>query len=171
MITRKLFYSILFLLIPVIFTAGHKFYLSLTQIDINSKTHKLEIAARVFTHDLENTILAETGHKLLLGSVHEAQESDSMLTDYLHQTIRIIQGDKEIVLSFVGKEIETDVTWLYLESPAGIDLSEPLKIKNVILFERFPNQKNIVNVRFEKQISSQIHTRNHPEYEYKITSD
>jgi hypothetical protein len=146
--------------------AGHKFYVSITQVDINIESHKLEISARIFTEDLEAAMLAETGQKLRLGSDHEFPKADSLLFEYLMANLAFSQDGAHPGLVFIGKEIEADVTWIYAESREAIATEKPVTIRNEFLFEKFPDQKNLVNLKFGKQTSSQIHTKGHPEFTY-----
>jgi hypothetical protein len=149
----------------VVFTgAGHKFYVSITQIDVNTQSHKLEISARIFSDDLDASILDETGQNLRLGSGREHPKSDSLLMDYLLPRLNFKQGGSVVEYAFIGKEVEADVTWIYLESRKEISTSEPLTIRNGLLLELFPDQKNLVNVKVNKQTISRIHTKSHTEF-------
>ncbi len=159
-----------FLLVSFLLFTGayHKFYVSITQVDINTDTHKLEISARVFTDDLESSILALTGKKLNMGTVKEIPGADSVLFTFIRGELAMSQDGNPLIIKFVGKEVESDVTWIYLESVTGISMSQPLIIRNAMLHDRFPDQKNIVNLRFGKLTSSQIHTKGKPEYAYPL---
>ena len=149
--------------------AAHKFYVSITQIDINSDNRKLEISARIFTDDLEASILGLTGQKLRLGSDKVHPKADSLLIDWLFSGMNIKQEGHPLELIFIGKEVEADVTWIYLESREGISLNDALIIRNGLLQELFPDQKNLVNVRLGKQTVSQIHTKGKAEFIYQIS--
>jgi len=170
MLKRFLLAGFVILSFGVLSGAYHKFYVSITQVDINNDSHKLEISSRIFTDDLQATLLEKTGKKLGLGSEKVHPQADSILFNYLVSTLIFKQEGKDLELIYIGKEVEADVTWLYLESKEGILLNKPLEIRNGILHERFPEQKNLVNLRFGKQTSSQIHSRSHPEYSYQIDS-
>lgn len=168
MYKRILLFGLIFFA-PFLFTgSAHKFYVSITQVDINTVTHKLEISARIFTDDLEATLLAETGRKLRLGSVRENPQADSILFAYVLSSLDLGQPGNQLELAWVGKEAEADVIWLYLESIVPAKPEESFEIRNSYLYERFTDQKNIVNLRFGKETVSQIHTRSHPVYTYRL---
>lgn len=168
MYKRFLLFSLIFFA-PFLFTGSmHKFYVSITQIDVNAATRKLEISARIFTDDLEATLLAETGRKLRLGSTRENPLADSILFAYVRSSLDLKQAGEKLELAWVGKEAEADVIWLYLESGVAARPDEPFEIRNSYLYERFTDQKNIVNLHFGKETVSQIHTRSHPVYTYRI---
>jgi hypothetical protein len=149
----------------LVFTgAGHKFYVSITQIDVNVQSHHLEISARIFSDDLEASILAVTGEALRLGSGREHPKTDSLLFEYVLPRLAFAQKGKLLEYAMIGKEVEADVTWIYLESREGISTEEPLTIRNELLLDLFPDQKNLVNVKVNKQTVSRIHTKSRTEY-------
>lgn len=166
MLKKGLFAVLILVSLAGLSSATHKFYVSITQIDINVQSNKMEISARIFSDDLEASILAETGQKLRLGSGREHPKADSLLFDYLAACLNLKQDGKSVELNFIGQEVEADVTWVYLETTTAISMTQSLTIRNVILQERFPDQKNIVNLRVGKDTDSRIHTRGHPEYPY-----
>ncbi len=143
----------------------------MTQIDVNNDSHKLEISTRIFTEDLQTSVLDKTGIKLGLGSGKEFPKADSVLVSYLTETMNFRQEGKDLGVIFIGRELEADVTWIYLETKAGILLTKPLEITNATLQKQFPDQKNLVNLRLGKETISQIHTREHPTYSFAVTGD
>ena len=165
---RILLAATLILALGALTGAYHKFYVSVTQVDINTDTHKLEISSRIFTDDLQTAILDKTGQKLGLGSAKELPRADSILFEYLRGNLIFSQEGKTLELSFVGKEIEADVTWVYLETKEPLLPGKPLEIRNSVIQEKFPDQKNLVNLKSGKKTLSQIHSREHPEYSYLI---
>jgi hypothetical protein len=50
-------------------------------------------------------------------------------------------------LSFIGKEVEVDVTWIYAEIPLT-EAPTSLRLQNSILTELFSDQVNIVNFKY-----------------------
>lgn len=157
------------LMIGLVFSsASHKFYVSITQVDVNNESFKLEISSRIFTDDLEATIQVETGQKLWLGTDKEHLKADSILFAYIGSSIEFSQDDSEVEVKYIGKEVEADVTWIYLESKKGISVNRAIDISNKILYAKFPDQKNIVNLHFGKKTKSQIHTKDRFVYSYSL---
>ncbi len=148
--------------------SGHKFYVSITQADVNPDSHRIEVSARIFSDDLENAVEAVSGHKLRLGSGREDPKADSLLFSYLLSTLEFKQDGAAMDITFIGKEVEADVTWIYVETKSPVSTAKPLLIRNALLQEKFPDQKNIVNLKFGKETVSQIHTKDHVSYSYPV---
>jgi hypothetical protein len=171
MFRNCLFFGLILLSFVGLTSTTHKFYVSLTQIDVNKDTHKLEISTRIFTDDLQAAVFEISGKKLGLGTDNVLPGADSLLFAYLNSTMNFRQDGKNLVINFIGKEVEADVTWIYLETKEGILLKMPIEITNSTLQERFPDQKNLVNLKYGKETSSQIHTKEHPTYAFHVTGD
>jgi len=167
---RKRIIKVAFICLLIVLSSGssHKFYVSITQIDINPLSHKLEISSRIFTDDLEYSIIAQSGIKLWLGSNNEHPKADSLLFDFLNSNLIITQDSSHLDFIFIGQEVDADVTCIYAESKEGVQINDPIEISNSLLFDQFPDQKNIVNLSFGKNTTSQIHTNDHISYMYQI---
>jgi hypothetical protein len=145
-----------FLLIAVLIsvsTIPHDFHVSITQIDHNPQTQSLEITVRIFTDDLEQTIRNLGGGELRLGGPHEAPDANRLLLEYFQNRLEIRVNDQPSVLKWVGKEIEPDVTWCYLEV-YSVPVISSIQITNRILMEVFDDQKNIIHLKDSGQTQS-----------------
>lgn len=125
---------------------AHKFYVSIMEVTHNTENASLEIAVKLFTDDLEAALEAGTTTKLWVGDPdREAPETDSLLARYFEQRLTIEVNGKTQKASMLGKELEADVTWCYLEIN-NIPTIDKLNISNHLLTEISDEQKNIVHV-------------------------
>ena len=138
-------FIILMLFVFVGNSSAHKFYVSLCQVSYNHDSAQLQIVMKIFTDDLENAVWQEEGILMKLGSKNEREDSDSLLSVYLlrHFHIRIL--GEEIPVCYLGKEVDYDVTWCYMESFPEKEFHE-LTIENDLLTEVYPNQINLIEV-------------------------
>ncbi len=135
----------------------HKFYVSICQIDFNSQTNSLEITFKIFTDDLENTLEAQGTGKLYLGSERESEDADRFIFNYLKTHFDIIVENRPVQLNFLGKEVELDVTWCYIEV-LDVKKIANITVTNSILIDQFEDQTNIVHVKVgENQKSLLLH--------------
>lgn len=123
---------------------AHKFYLSLSQVEYNSETKTLEVALKVFTHDLERCVGRQFRESLQLAEQNEHPKSDSLIVEYLKDKLQFYCNQEPQPYRWVGKEIIVDDTWLYFEIPFDCPSSEGLKITNRIFFEVFDEQLNMM---------------------------
>lgn len=124
--------------------AVHAFHTSLTEIQYNAKEKSLEISIRMFTDDLETALTkASNGQKIMIGGKND--NSDAILNKYIQQHFAILTPQKQKKpMTVLGKELEGDATWVYVEIPNGQDFKGNILYNN-IMQELFDDQTNLVN--------------------------
>ena len=124
--------------------AVHAFHTSLTEIQYNAKEKSLEISIRMFTDDLETALTkANNGQKVMIGGKND--NSDAVLNKYIQQHFAIITPQKQKkALTVLGKELEGDATWVYVEIPNSQDFKGNILYNN-LMQEMFDDQTNLVN--------------------------
>ena len=153
-LVRFLFF-ILFFIGSQVFGA-HPFYVSICEIDYKIKTKSLEISLRIFTDDLENTLQDWGANKLYLGEKNETPNADTLLKSYVLQMLSIEVNQKKLMLEFLGKEVEEELTWIYLEANNISDFDK-ITISNRLLFQSFPSQTNLIHVNHRQQTKSLLY--------------
>lgn len=124
--------------------ALHAFHTSLTEIQYNAKEHSLEITIRLFTDDLESALTKlNNGQKVMIGGKND--NSNAILSKYIQQHFAIITPQKQKkTLTILGKEIEGDATWVYVEVPESAIVKDHI-LFNDLMQELFDDQTNLVN--------------------------
>jgi hypothetical protein len=133
--------TIILLIVLSLPTTAHEFHTSLVQMDYNAKTKSFEISLRVFSDDMEKAI--SLSNALNGFRIDKHAEADQLLEKYLHQMFILKQKGKTLDYKYLGKQIENDVTWIYIEVPAANCHSIGVECK--LLTDVFKDQANIVN--------------------------
>ena len=127
---------------------NHDFHFSRTDVHWNQETLTLQATARVFTDDLEVAIRHHAGlddtHPIWLGDDHEWTSADQTIAAWLEQHITFHVDDTPVEMAWVGKEIELDVSYLYLESPPVSGRGATWRVTNRLFFHEFADQVNEV---------------------------
>ena len=132
--------------------SNHDFHISRCEINYESETGDIQIAAHIFIDDLENALSQNGTKKLNISTAKESAVCNSLIENYIVQKLILKVGNKLLTPSFIGKETSKDqiAIWCYLES-AGIKNLSELQIENKILTEIFNDQKNIVDFTVDKK--------------------
>ena len=141
-----------FLFISIVIT--HKYYVSSTLIDYNSKSGNFEISLKIFYDDIEK----ELGFDLNQMDFSKYDETNIIIKTYLEDNFSIYSDDVVVDLDFIGYEKKRDLVIYYIELLNNKKLKS-FTIQNRILFNSFRNQKNIILFRFNNFKKSFIHTR------------
>lgn len=146
---------VLFVLPLFAFTAAHKYYISVTQINYIKESKSIQIISRIFIDDFENLLRERYDENITLVGEEELQTTDLYIERYLTEKLKIKINGKETSLSFIGKEYDVDIMKCYLEIE-DIGSIESMEIKNKVLFDLFDDQQNIVKTKINSKQKSFI---------------
>lgn len=133
----------------------HNYHTSLTRIDYNADQKIFEISIQLFLHDLTPLLEKKMGSRV---NIEKSADVDKMLLKYLNE--EFVLKDKSGIakeLKWVGKELDVDSVWIYLETPSSESL-EGYSLQNTIFFRDFPEQANLVLCRFDDNKADLVFT-------------
>lgn len=135
-------------------TAMHPFYLSVTDVQLFPEEAVIGVTIKVFTDDLEAVLSQRGVPELQLGSPEELPEADIFMARYLDQVIRWNINGQPRTVRYLGKEVEMDVTYLFLETKQIAPL-ERLEVCHRLFLEELATQENILHLHCEDGLISQ----------------
>ena len=137
------------------FTVMHKFYVSVTEIEYNEKVQSLQIISRVFIDDFEDLLKKRYDKDLRLGKKVETSNVSQHINKYLKQKLELTVDGKPVAFELLGKEYDNDMLVLYIEVPE-VKFFKNITVRNTILMDLFPEQKNLVHVEHKGKTKSLI---------------
>lgn len=124
--------------------AMHKYYVTITEATYNGKRGSFELSVKFIGHDLEKALEESGAPDLYLGTEKESPEADKLIKGYIQKRLQFVVNGKELEWKFVGKEVnDDDFIYCYIES-SKTKLVKNITIRNTLLTEVFPAQKNTV---------------------------
>ncbi len=146
------------LLMGIIFSLGfaHPFHVSITTFQMNPVSHSIEITLKLFSDDLEDAIHHDGLQLINLGSKNEYIKSDSLIFRYLSNHLKILLDQENYEFNWVGKEIEHDITWCFLEIE-DVNMFSKRIITNSIFVADYRDQLNITHFYKGKQMEMLMH--------------
>lgn len=148
---KKLKKCLIFLILPLFaFTAVHKFYVSVTNVNYSEKDKAIQITSRIFIDDFEKLLLERYDIVAKLAAANESQIADELIEKYLRAKLVVEIDGKTVSYDFIGKKYDTDVMICYIEIPK-IDLAkiQSIQIENEILTDLFDEQQNVVHFKID----------------------
>jgi hypothetical protein len=125
---------------------AHPFYLSSTEVKVDTKKKKLEVSCKIFTDDIQQALAQIQHQKIDLAS--KDANNKTLLESYLKAHLAISLGKQKLALTCIGYEVEEEAIWCYLEAPFKQAATE-LYIENSILCKEISGQTNLVHVAFD----------------------
>jgi hypothetical protein len=133
-----------FTLISLLSAGHHPFYVTVTEIEYNSKNKEVGLSIKTFPDDFEEVIRMYSGKKIDL-SIKNNPQINELISTYLqqHLTIEINKNKKQ--LNYLGYEIDKEAIWIYFNIPKINNIKE-LKVTSDVMYEYKPEQTNIVHI-------------------------
>ena len=135
------------------FNTAHKFYVSATDIEYNEKQRSLQVISYVFTDDLEDLLQSRYSKDLVLVKNNEHPSANEFVEQYFRSKFSISVNGKDRLFNYIGKEYDKDQLLVYLEVE-DVETVNTIGVKNGILTDLFPEQKNVVKVAYGGTVKS-----------------
>lgn len=123
----------------------HPFYVSVTEINHNSKTNNLEISCKMFYDDLQIALRQLYKRSVDLSNKKNEADNDKMLSQYLLSHFSMSSDAKNVGLKYLGFEIERESVFCYFEAD-NVSAPKKLVLTNKILQDYKEEQQNIMHV-------------------------
>lgn len=134
-------------LIVMSFSGWHKYYVSVTEVNYAEKEQSLQITTRVFYDDLEKVLQERYDESVKVESSSD-KKVDFYIEKYFKKKLEIVVNGKVLELQFLGRELEDDLVYCYLEVK-DVSKINSISVKNKLLFDVFEEQQNIVHVNIK----------------------
>ncbi|SEE52704.1 hypothetical protein SAMN04487765_2953 [Tenacibaculum sp. MAR_2010_89] len=135
------------------FATLHKYYLALTEIEYKENSQSVQMIMNVFIDDIEDAINKDYNTDLQLSTKKEDKNTDSFIKKYLNKHFKVSINNNVKTYNFIGKEYDGDIVYFYLEIEKISSITS-IEIKNDVLIEHFPEQKNLVKATIKKERKS-----------------
>lgn len=123
----------------------HPIYVSVAEIDYNSKEKTLEISCKLFTDDFEKALRAEyKTHVDLINPTNKAA-MDKLVNDYVQKHFTISLDGKPVILKYLGYEQVEEGIYSYYEA-ANISQPKNVAIFNNLLYAYHEQQMGLMHV-------------------------
>lgn len=134
----------------------HPFYVSVTEIQENTKDKIVEISCKIFTDDFEKTLRLHYSNKIDLLNPADKAVANNLVKDYINKHLSVSFDGKLQLMQYVGYEKNEEGIECYFQINNPLIHSKVTVINNV-LFEYKPEQINIVHVTVKgKRQSTQL---------------
>ncbi|QLG44319.1 DUF6702 family protein [Costertonia aggregata] len=140
---------ILFLLPLFAFTVGHKFYVSVTNINYDDEDKALQITSRIFIDDLEKVLGERYGISAKLATDDESKIAQEYVEKYLKTKFLVAIDGETVTYDYLGSKYDKDIIICYVEV-SNVDFSKisSVTVENEILTDLFDEQQNVVHFKY-----------------------
>jgi hypothetical protein len=138
----------------------HPYYISLTEIRIDTTTKNIQISCRMFTDDLQDALYRNYDFKKELIPGEADQPTQIILDKYIQERLKVIVGKEIAEVKIIGYEVEEESTWCFFEGSIKSNATK-ITVKNSLLYDFLPGQVNMIHCYLQK--SRKSYKLNNPE--------
>lgn len=142
----------------------HDFHYSRTDATWNAGESTFQMEIRVFTDDLEDALsrLSADVNPFRLGDSRERLDVPELLQKWIDYNCILIANDVNISKIFIGKEVDYDITYLFVETQP---LSPPdiLEMNWTLFFDLFADQVNEITLNMNGSNQRLLFTPEEPD--------
>lgn len=124
----------------------HPFYISMTEINYNSKNKTVEVSVRIFTDDFEKTLRKNCNCKVNLLAPQNKKAMEKLVAYYVLKHLQIKVDGQLQNLEFAGYQQEEESTWNYFIIK-NINQVKRMEINNTLLHDYNKEQINMLHIR------------------------
>lgn len=163
----KKFFSVLMIILMASSAFAHKHYLSIANIEYNSKLRQLEVSLQLTAHDFEHILENQFNERIHIENVADTSEVGQFIINYLSSAFKVGSGHTLTEFNYVGKEVDVrDRLFFYFTFTKVLDPSHII-LENSILFKLFSKQQNLIHYKYKGQTKSVTCTSATPKGEIK----
>ncbi|MBC7867319.1 MAG: hypothetical protein H7X88_07280 [Gloeobacteraceae cyanobacterium ES-bin-316] len=141
-------YKWFFIFSACVFSLGsvrHPVYVSVTEMEFNSKEKTLEVSCKLFTDDFEKALRSAYKVPVDLINPKDRPAMDRLVNDYVQKHLKISTGGKALPLKYLGYELIEEGIYSYFES-ANVEKLTQVSIFNNLLYEFSREQMGLVHL-------------------------
>lgn len=144
---------------------SHPIFVSVTEINYNTKTKSVEISCKIFNDDFEKALRNAYKTKVDLTDAKLSTAMNALVWQYLKNNLSINIDDTKKELLFIGYEQIEEATYCYVEIP-NVQSLHKMKINNSILSDYKKEQLNIIHINYLNKLQSK--RLNYPNYSWEV---
>lgn len=134
--------------------AVHPYHVSATEIEYNTGENRLEITSKIFTDDFENVLKKIYKTKADFADKNFKKQMDELVKRYITTHLAIRSHSTLMPMQLYGWEQQGEAVYIYTTAnAAGFD-AKNITVENIILYDLFDDQMNIIHFIVGKQRQS-----------------
>ena len=133
---------------------GHKYYVSITNMEYKEADNKIDVSLKMTAHDFEHLLELKFNTMVNIEEVADSSEIGLFVVNYIKENFTVSSAGVLANFSYHGKEVTIRDDLYFYMSFSNIISPKTIQIKNKLLFSLFAQQQNIVHYKYGEQTKS-----------------
>jgi hypothetical protein len=123
----------------------HPLYVSITEMNHNSREKALEITIKLFADDFESALKSRHNAVVDLSNSKMHKQFEPWVQEYIRAHLQLKLNSRPVNLEFVGFEKDKEAIWCYAQVNEVTKVGR-IEVRNTLLYEMFDTQINIMHI-------------------------
>ncbi len=150
----KTLFLTLITLFSLNFALAHKTYVSIANMEYNSKTKQIEVSLKLTAHDFEHVLENQFKKEYHIENVPDSSKVGLFIQNYVKTHFKVWSENNACQFAYVGKEVTVRDDLYFYFTFSNITNPKSITVSNTFLFEMFSKQQNIVHYKYANQTKS-----------------
>jgi hypothetical protein len=149
---------------------SHPLHLTFTNLEYQPRNNRWELTIKVFSDDFASDVKLAAGIGAVIDPKNTKEETARILKKWLENRFQIWFDNRPVgfdTWSFKGIRVKEDASWLTYTFTAPMPSSE-IRIRNTLLFDLYPDQKNLIIVAMGQFQAAHEFKNKIPETSFKL---
>ncbi len=133
---------------------AHKTYVSIANMEYNSKTKQIEVSLKLTAHDFEHVLEHHFKKEYHIENIPDSSKIGLFIQNYVKTHFKVWSEKKLTTFTYVGKEVTVRDDLYFYFTFSNIINPKNIVVTNTFLFEMFPKQQNIIHYKYANQTKS-----------------
>ncbi|MFT5820227.1 MAG: hypothetical protein ACI8ZM_001466 [Crocinitomix sp.] len=133
---------------------GHKYFVSIAELEYNASKNRIEGSLKMTAHDFEVVLKEKFGKSLEIENIADTSTVGIYMKTYLVDHFKLYSGGIQAIPTYVGKEVTLRQDLFFYFTFTGLTNPKEIEIINTILYAQFPQQQNIVHYKYRERTKS-----------------
>ncbi|HIP36772.1 MAG TPA: hypothetical protein EYG85_07940 [Crocinitomix sp.] len=150
----KSIFFIIVTLLTVNLSLAHKTYVSIANMEYNSKVKQIEVSLKLTAHDFEHVLKAKFNKHYHIENIADTSRVGLYIQNYIKLHFKVFSEQKQCSFKYIGKEVNVRDELYFYFTFSNVINPKNILVNNTFLFELFKKQQNIIHYKYANQTKS-----------------
>jgi hypothetical protein len=133
---------------------GHKYYVSITDMEYNSDKNSIDVSMMLTAHDFEHLLEKHFDKTIHIEDVNDTSNVGLFIQKYISEKFKVFSNNLICSFEYLGKEVNLKEELFLYFSFNGVANPLSISVQSSVMFELSKEQQNIVHYKYKDRTKS-----------------
>jgi len=133
---------------------GHKYYVSIADMEYNSEKNQIDVSMTLTAHDFEYVLAKYFERTIHIEDVTDSSEVGLFIQKYISERFKVYSNNLICSFEYLGKEVNLKEELFLYFSFKGVANPLSISVESSVMFDLSKEQQNIVHYKYKDRTKS-----------------